>query len=246
MKNVLIIGASSAIAEACARLWAARAAKLFLVARDLSKLQTIMADLRIRGAASVAIGKMDATDTAAHAAMLQAAIDDLGHIDIVLIAHGTLAKQIDCEQDVALTMQEFANNATSVIALLTILATQLCTQKHGAIGVITSVAGDRGRASNYVYGSAKAAVATFCEGLRARLFQHGVSVTDIRPGFVATPMTQDLPLPKALLVKPEVIAGRIVASIERGRAVVYVPWFWAEIMWIIRQLPRFIFHRLKL
>jgi decaprenylphospho-beta-D-erythro-pentofuranosid-2-ulose 2-reductase len=246
MKNVLIIGANSAIARACAREWAVQGAKFFLVGRDATKLASVAADLQVRGANAAIAWQMDVVDFGAHAAMLEAAVAELSQIDLVLIAHGTLAKQIDCELDSTISVQEFTNNATSVIALLTIVANQLSRQGHGAIGVITSVAGDRGRASNYVYGSAKAAVATFCEGLRARLFKQGITVTDIRPGFVATPMTQDLPLPKALVVKPEAIAGRIISGIESGKAVLYVPWFWSVVMWIIRRLPRFVFHRLKL
>lgn len=246
MKHILIIGATSAIATACARLWAAEGSQLFLVGRDADKLQALAGDLKVRGAEAVATFEMHAEDTASHAEMLTTALLFLGELDIALIAHGTLPDQSACEGDAELTLREFATNGTSVIALLTLLANQFQRQQAGAIGVITSVAGDRGRPSNYVYGSAKAAVSTFCEGLRARLFKAGVSLTDIRPGFVATPMTQGLPLPATLVAQPEAVAKRIVAGIERKADVLYVPAFWQLIMLIIRSIPRQIFKRMTL
>lgn len=246
MKRILIIGATSAIATACTRLWAAQGAQLFLVARDADKLRALSDDLRVRGAASVTPFTLEATDTPQHATMLASALEALGAIDIALIAHGTLPDQAVCEADASEALREFANNGTSVIALLTLLANQFERQRSGAIGVITSVAGDRGRPSNYVYGSAKAAVSVFCEGLRARLFKASVSLTDIRPGFVATPMTQGLPLPAPLVVRPEVVAKIIVSGIEKRVDVLYAPAFWWPIMILIKLIPGFIFKRMKI
>jgi short-subunit dehydrogenase len=246
MKRVLIIGATSAIATACARIWATQRAHLFLVARDSAKLDALAGDLNVRGAAAVHRFAMDANDTDAHGRMLDAALQALGQIDIALIAHGTLPDQAACEADATLTLRELATNGMSVIALLTALANVFERQHSGAIGVITSVAGDRGRPTNYVYGSAKAAVSVFCEGLRARLFKASVSLTDIRPGFVATPMTQNLSLPPMLVSQPAVVAKRIVAGIERNVDVLYAPAFWALIMTIIRNIPRAMFKRMNL
>jgi short-subunit dehydrogenase len=246
MKAVLVIGATSAIATACARIWATQGAGLFLVARDGAKLEALAGDLTVRGAAAVHSFAMDANDIEAHAQMVGAAIRALGRIDVALIAHGTLPDQTACEADAALTLRELATNGTSVIALLTVLANVFGQQRGGAIGVITSVAGDRGRPTNYVYGSAKAAVSVFCEGLRARLFKAGVSLTDIRPGFVATPMTRHLSLPQLLVAQPNAVARRIVAAIERKSDVVYVPAFWALLMMIIRNIPRRVFKRMTL
>lgn len=246
MKKILIIGATSAIATACARIWAAQGASLFLVARDAEKLQALCADLEVRGAAAVAAFCMNAENTDTHAAMLEGALRALGQLDVALIAHGTLPAQQACEADANLTLREFSTNGTSVIALLTVLANQFEAQRNGAIAVISSVAGDRGRPSNYVYGSAKAAVSVLCEGLRARLFKVGVSVTDIRPGFVATPMTAGLPLPERLVAQPEQVARRIVAGIDRKVDVLYAPAFWSLIMFVIRSIPRFVFKRMKL
>lgn len=246
MKRVLIIGATSAIAGACARLWAEQGSELFLVARNAEKLEQVAADLRIRGARAVATHCLEATDIAAHPAMLESCLAALQQIDIALIAHGTLPDQRACEREVGEALREFANNATSVIALLTLLANQFELQRCGSLAVISSVAGDRGRPSNYLYGTAKAAVSTFCEGLRARLFKVGVHVITIKPGFVDTPMTRGLPLPAALVAKPEQVAQRIVKGIERRVATLYTPGFWALIMLIIRTIPQPIFKRLNL
>lgn len=245
MSNILVVGATSAIAGACARQWALRGDRLFLVGRDSEKLAGQAADLRVRGA-EAEVFVMDANNLAAHPAMLADAVAWLGSIDIALVAHGTLPDQKACEADPVLAMQEFATNGSSVMALLALLANRVESQRHGALAVITSVAGDRGRPSNYVYGSAKAAVSVFCEGLRARLFKAGCSVTDIRPGFVATPMTQGLPLPARLVATPEAVARRIVAGIDRGADVLYAPSFWWGIMWVIRHIPRAVFKRLSL
>ncbi|MDR0735347.1 MAG: SDR family oxidoreductase [Zoogloeaceae bacterium] len=246
MKRVLIVGATSAIAAACARRWAADGARFFLAARDAEKLAAVASDLGARGASEVIPFQMDASDTPAHAGMIREAFHAFQGLDIALIAHGTLPDQAACERDAALTLREFGVNGLSVIALLTSLAPRFEQQQGGALAVITSVAGDRGRPGNYVYGSAKAAVSTFCEGLRARLFRCGVTVTDIRPGFVATPMTRGLPLPGWLTSTPEAVAKRIVSGIERGADVLYTPFYWYFILCAIRLLPRAIFKRLKL
>jgi short-subunit dehydrogenase len=246
MRRVLIIGATSAIATACARRWAEEGADLFLVGRDAEKLDALARDLRVRGAAAARTVQMDANDVPAHSPMLAAAVEALGGIDVALIAHGTLPDQAACEADAALALREFSTNGASVIALLTVLANQFQAQRAGALAVITSVAGDRGRPSNYLYGSAKAAVSVFCEGLRARLLAAGVSLTDIRPGFVATPMTQGLRLPAVLVSQPHVVARQIVAGIDRKADILYVPGFWAAIMLVIRNIPRPVFKRLRL
>ncbi|MFJ3485193.1 SDR family oxidoreductase [Pseudomonas sp. NPDC090202] len=246
MKRVLIIGATSAIATACARLWASEGSDFFLVARNVDKLQQTAADLRARGAQNITLHEMDATDIEAHPLMLGRCLTALGQIDIALIAHGTLPDQKACEQDVGLAMREFANNGTSVIALLTTLATQFETQRCGSLAIISSVAADRGRPSNYLYGSAKAAVSTYCEGLQARLFKIGVHVTTIKPGFVDTPMTQGLSLPAALLAQPAQVAQRIVKGIANRVPTLYAPGFWGLIMLIIRSIPQPLFKRLNL
>ncbi|WP_395601409.1 SDR family oxidoreductase [Pseudomonas sp. A1230] len=246
MKKILIVGATSAIASACARLWAAERSEFFLVARDGQKLQQTCADLQARGARAVTSYEMDVSDTAGHALMFESCMAALQTVDICLIAYGSLPDQSECEQSVEVAEREFANNGSSTIALLTLLANQMAAQHRGTLAVISSVAGDRGRPSNYLYGAAKAAVTAFCEGLRARLFKTGVHVITIKPGFVDTPMTRGLALPALLVAQPDSVARRIVSGIERRTAVLYVPGFWAWIMWSIRAIPQPIFKRLNL
>ncbi len=246
MKRILVIGATSAIATACCRLWAEQGHEFFLVARDTEKLQQTAQDLEARGAKSVNSFTMDVLDTPQHALMLQQCISTHRQNDIALVAHGTLPDQAACEQDAELALQEFSINGSSVISLLSLLAEQFTLQRCGSLAVISSVAGDRGRPSNYLYGSAKAAVSAFCEGLHARLFKIGVHVITIKPGFVDTPMTQGLTLPKELVVPPEYVAKQIVSAINNKKAVLYTPRFWVLIMLIIRSIPTFIFKRLNL
>lgn len=245
MRKVLIVGATSAIAEAMARLLAAQGDLLYLVGRRAEALEAIAADLRVRGAARVQTEVMDANAIERHAALLDNADVALGGLDTVLIAHGTLSDQAACQQSVALTFQELHTNALSVIALLTLIANHFEAQRVGTIAVISSVAGDRGRQSNYVYGTAKAAVSTFLSGLRQRLYKSGVQVVTIKPGFVDTPMTRDFS--KGLLwAKPERVARDIVRAMENGKDVVYTPGFWWAIMQLIKSIPEFVFRRLPL
>lgn len=254
MKRYLVIGATSAIAQAVCREWLSMNAAdgeadpvdFYLVGRSADKLEQIGNDLQGRGARVVTTHSVDLVSTEAHEEMLQAAAEKLGGIDVVLIAHGTLPDQDACQADPAVALREFSINGAATIALLTRLGNMLEKQGHGVIAVITSVAGDRGRPSNYLYGSAKAAVSTFSEGLRARLFRSGVHVIDIRPGFVDTPMTQDLDLPPMLVSTPDKVAKRIVAGIHKRKDVLYVPGFWAFILWIIRCIPRSVFKRISL
>ncbi len=253
MKRYLIIGATSAIARACAREWLQAAAghpterpSFFLVGRDAKRLDQTAADLQARGARAVTTQTCEVADVATHPALLASALQALGHFDVVLIAYGSLPDQAACERNPSVALEQFAINATSVIALLTLIARHMEGQMQGTLAVITSVAGDRGRPSNYLYGSAKAAVSTFCEGLRARLFQTGVQVIDIRPGFVDTPMTEALDLPRRLVATPEQVAARIVRGVRRKRDVLYVPAFWFLIMTLIRAIPGVAFKRLKL
>jgi hypothetical protein len=245
VKKILIIGATSAIAEATARIWAKRGDELFLVARNNERLNLVAKDLKVRGAPKAHEYCIDANEFDRHIPMLDKAFGMLGAIDIVLIAHGTLSNQKECEQSVELTMQEIKTNALSVIALLTHLAGRFEKQGTGTIAVISSVAGDRGRASNYVYGSAKAMVSTFTSGLRQQLYKSGVSVVTIKPGFVNTPMTADFK--KGLLwVSAAKVGDLIVASCDTKNSEIYAPTFWWPVMIIIKLIPQIIFRKLIL
>ena len=246
MKKILVMGAGSAIAEATARVFAQRGDALFLVGRKADVLESMCADLRVRGAKTVGMHVMDANEFGGHEAMLNVAESSLGGLDAVLVAHGTLGDQKACEASVERTLQELNTNGVSVVALLTRVAARFEQRRAGMIVVISSVAGDRGRQSNYVYGSAKALVTAFTSGLRQRLYPLGVAVITIKPGFVDTPMTAAFPK-GALWAKPQRIAAGIVSAIDRGSAtVLYLPSFWRLIMLIIRSIPETVFRRLKL
>lgn len=245
MKRILIVGATSAIAAACSRRWAGPNVTFFLVGRTAVKLRQTADDLAARGAAAH-IHVLDMNNFDLHTGMLDACYGALKHIDIALVAHGTLPNQKACEQDAQLALKEFSSNGLSMIALLTDLANRMEAQKSGCIAVISSVAGDRGRPSNYLYGAAKATVTNFCSGLRARMHKSGVHVLTIKPGFVDTPMTQGLALPKLLLATPDDVAKDIVQAIRQSRDTLYTPWFWSYIMHVIIHIPSAVFKRLKL
>jgi decaprenylphospho-beta-D-erythro-pentofuranosid-2-ulose 2-reductase len=245
MKKVLIIGATSAMATDVARRYAQAGAALYLIARDHARLETLARDLRVRGAPQVDTALFDALDPTKHAAVLEQAERTLGGIDRVLIAHGTLPDQQACQSAYTESEQALRVNFLSPIAFLTWLANYFETRKSGNITVISSVAGDRGRQSNYVYGAAKGGLTTYLQGLRNRLCSVGVSVTTIKPGFVESPMTQHLPK-GPLFVSAHVVGARIYRAMERGESVVYTPFFWRLIMLIILHIPEFVFKRLKL
>ena len=245
MRRILIVGATSAIAEASARLFASRGDALFLVGRGESRLQAIAEDLKVRGAALAETFVLDARAMDRFPALVQNATQRLGGLDAALIAHGTLSDQAACQRSVELLREEFDINAISVMALCTLLAQQFETEGRGIIAVISSVAGDRGRQSNYVYGSAKAAVTAFTSGLRQRLYPKGVRVLTIKPGFVSTPMTAAFKK-GALWATPAKVAADLVRAMDRGSSVIYTPWFWRPIMWVIRSVPETVFRRLRL
>lgn len=244
--NVVIIGATSAIAQAVARLYAASGARFFLVARHEERLATVAADLKARGATSVETASADLADLSTHASLVARLHAALGTLDRVLIAHGTLSNQKACETDVAVLIREIGINFLSAASLLTHIANVMEPQKSGSIAVIGSVAGDRGRQSNYVYGSAKAGLAAFVQGLRHRLSRAGVNVTLVKPGFVDTPMTAGLAKGGPLWAQPEKVAQDIRGAMDRGAAVIYTPWFWRWIMTIIVAVPDAIFRRTRL
>ena len=246
MSRILIVGATSAIAEAVAREFAVRGDQLFLVGRRAAALEAIAADLKLRGSANTHVRVQDANDLSAHAGMIEAASAAMGGLDMALLAHGTLPDQDACAASVERTLAEFQTNALSHIALCTLIANRFEARGSGTLAVISSVAGDRGRASNYVYGSAKAAVTAFTSGLRQRLHGKGIAVVTIKPGFVDTPMTAAFDKKGPLWASPEAVAKSIVRGMLSGAPVVYTPWFWWTIMQIIKNVPERIFRKLRL
>jgi decaprenylphospho-beta-D-erythro-pentofuranosid-2-ulose 2-reductase len=239
-KRILVLGATSAIAMAVMRQLVTPSAHFFLVARSKEKLTAVAQDLLVRGATRVDMIVADLDDTQAHPQMLGVATSQLGTVDLALIAHGVLGDQAVAEREYSATEPILVTNFLSAVSLLTWLANYCESQGRGTLAVISSVAGDRGRKSNYVYGSAKAGLDAFLSGLRNRCDRSGVQVLTIKPGFVATPMTAHIPKNR-LFATPEQVATSILNSIRRRKDVVYVPWFWRPIMAIIRAIPERIF-----
>jgi decaprenylphospho-beta-D-erythro-pentofuranosid-2-ulose 2-reductase len=194
-RNILILGATSAIAQATGRLLAEQGASFFLVARDPRKLSAVSDDLRTRGATAVFAVALNLDDLDAHAAMLASAVQTLGSIDLALLAHGVLGDQAAAEADARVAEAVYRTNFLSPASLITWLANYFEGRGQGCLAVISSVAGDRGRKSNYVYGASKGALTILLDGARNRLDRMGVHVLTIKPGFVATPMTAHLPRP---------------------------------------------------
>lgn len=239
------MGATSAIAIATCRRLAARKASFYLVARSESKLEAVAADLLTRGASAVTLNVMDLDDPAQHPQMLASAASTLGGIDLALIAHGVLGDQQQAQADYSSTAPILRTNLLSPISLCTWLGNYFAAQRSGVLAVISSVAGDRGRQSNYVYGTSKGALNIFLDGLRNRVDRLGVQVLTIRPGFVATPMTAHLRR-NALFADPDTIARGILQAIRRRKDVVYLPPVWAAIMFVIRGIPQAIFKKLNM
>lgn len=248
MTRIAIFGATSAIATACARIWTRQGASLYLIARDADKLEALLADLRVRGAPGQRIeaARADLNDLDRHEQLLEQAEQSLGGLDVVLIAHGTLPDQAACEESIALALNEIKTNALSVVSIASHAANRMQARGSGAIAAISSVAGDRGRQSNYVYGSAKGMVSLFMQGLRNRLAKRGVAVITIKPGFVDTPMTAQFDKKGPLWAQPETVARGIVDAIAKRKDVVYLPGIWRLIMLVIRHIPEAIFKRLSL
>jgi hypothetical protein len=245
MSNILILGATSAIAKHTTRLFAADESSLYLVARKKDKLAAMKQDMLVRGAKNVYYESLDLADDKQHEKLIQRALSSMGSIDIVLIAYGTLSDQSKSSENYQNTLAELQINCLSVISLLTLLTPIFEHQGSGSIAVITSPAGDRGRQSNYIYGTAKGALTIFLQGLRNRLAISKVHVLTIKPGFVDTPMTKDFK--KGFLwVGPEVISKGIYHAIKKKKETVYLPFFWRYIMLIIKLIPEKIFKYLSL
>jgi short-subunit dehydrogenase len=238
MERVLVFGATSAIAAEVARIHHARGDRLHLVARSEEKLSALASSLR-----GVSAGTADFADTRALVNVVTAALATLGGADRVLIAHGDLGDQLATERSFDEAEHVLLVNFMSVVALLIPIANYLESQRSGRIGVITSVAGDRGRPRNYTYGAAKGGLSIYLQGLRTRLLDADVTVTNLKLGPVDTPMTVSHEK-NVLFGKPEPVAKDIVAAMDRGEAEAYVPWYWRGIMPVVKNTPEALYRRL--
>jgi decaprenylphospho-beta-D-erythro-pentofuranosid-2-ulose 2-reductase len=244
MAKVLILGATSPIARLLALRFGAEGAQLYLAARDADEAARIAADVTVRTGAAAASGPFDATEFASHDQFMRAAVDALGGLDGVIVCFGTLGDEDAAQRDPAAALATLHQNFTGAVSLLTLAARQLESQRGGFMIVIGSVAGDRGRARNYVYGAAKGALAIFAQGLRGRLARAGVHVLTVKLGTVDTRMTWGRE-GALLAVAPAAAADRIFAAWRRRAEVVYVPWFWRPIMTGLKLVPERLFKRVS-
>lgn len=247
VKKIVIIGATSSIAEQCARLWVAQGpVALTLVGRDPVRTGSVATDLRVRGAqASVDVRSVDFEDARAIGA-LATALAAAGPIDLVLIAHGSLPDQPACQRDLGACAAALSVNGVSPVLFAEAFAAAFEAAGRGTLVVIGSVAGDRGRRSNYVYGAAKGLVTRYVQGLQHRFAGSAVKVVLVKPGPTDTPMTAHLKQQGAHMATPEEVARLIVDGAARGTATVYAPKKWALIMMVIRHLPAVIFNKMNI
>jgi decaprenylphospho-beta-D-erythro-pentofuranosid-2-ulose 2-reductase len=247
-RRILVLGATSGIAEATIRLWASRGDSLFLVARSPDRLAAVAADARVRGASLVETAVADLDNTAAHPELLAHAINALGGLDVAYLAVGLLGDQGRAERSFTEASQILHTNFVAPASLLTWLA-NYCAQRHaGTLAVLSSVAGDRGRKSNYVYGSSKAGLTAFVDGLRNRVDREGVRVMTIKPGPVKTSMTEGMK-GEGKFADVNKVAATIVKAIDRGPKgpdVLYVPGIWRIIMGVVRIIPEGRFKKMDL
>jgi decaprenylphospho-beta-D-erythro-pentofuranosid-2-ulose 2-reductase len=245
MKKILILGATSGIALEVQRQLARQGHELLLVARSPQRLAELQVDLTIRGAQQVLTYSADLSSIQHHAAILDFVRRTFPGFDTVLLAYGSMRNQKDSESSVDILLEELQVNFVSAAAILTLFAADLERRRTGCIAVITSVAGDRGRRSNFVYGSAKGALSLFLQGLRSRLHPAGVRVITIKPGPVQTSMTDHLPN-SARFADPEQVARDIVRALEqRSPDVLYTPKMWRYVMSAVRHIPETVFKRLS-
>jgi short-subunit dehydrogenase len=242
----LVLGASSAIARAFARVAASEGADVILAGRDRDDLDKSAADVALRSGRRATVLDFDALDYPSHETVIARAREAAGAGTLnIFIAFGTMPAQAEIDRDVKLAFRTIESNYTGAVSILQAAAPVLEAQKRGAVVVLSSVAGDRGRIKNYVYGSAKAGLTAYLQGLRARLFRSGVGVTTVKPGFVDTAMTFGLP-GMFLVASPESVARACLAAARRGKEEIYFPFFWWGIMMIIRNIPERIFKRLSI
>jgi short-subunit dehydrogenase len=243
MSYILIVGAKSDIAKAVAREYAKNGYDIYLVGREIGELEEFATDLRVRTQRDIRLVTLDILDFDSH----QSFYDELEHKPLgVITAVGYLGDQDKAQDDMAQTLQIINTNYTGVVTLLNIIANDFEARKSGFIVGISSVAGDRGRKSNYLYGSAKAGFSAYLSGLRNRLYESQVSVMSVKPGFVATKMTEDMELPQKLTALPEEVAEDIFNAQQNGKDILYTKWIWRYIMFIITSIPEFIFKKMSI
>ncbi|MGA2353822.1 MAG: SDR family oxidoreductase [Terriglobales bacterium] len=244
-KKIVVLGATSGIAVEVERLLARQGHELLLIARSPQRLAELRADLLVRGSSNVLTYSADLASIQGHAAVFDFVRRSLPEYDTVLLAYGSMHDQNDSETSVDILLEELQVNFVSATAILTLFAADLEQRRTGCIAAITSVAGDRGRRSNYVYGSAKGALSLFLQGLRSRLYPAGVRVMTIKPGPVQTSMTDHM-RHSARFADPEQVARDIVRALERRSPdILYTPKIWRYVMTAVEHIPETLFKRLS-
>jgi len=245
MKKIIMLGATSGIALEIQRQLARRGCELILVARSPQRLAEIQTDLVARGARRVLTYSADLACIRQHAGIFDFARGMFPDLDTVLVAYGSMHNQKDSETSIDVLLEELQVDFVSAAAILNLFAADLERRRTGCLAAITSVAGDRGRRSNYVYGSAKGGLSLFLQGLRSRLYPSGVRVITIKPGPVRTPMTDHMPH-ASRFADPEHVARDIVRALERRSPdVLYTPKIWRYIMTAVQLIPEIVFKRLS-
>jgi len=247
MKTIVIVGARSGIAKECAKLWLkSQAVHLYLVVRSSLETESLAVDLQIRSPSSlIEVLQADFMDTQSIQDVTRS-IAAKNAIDITLIAHGTLPDQQEAEQNLDLCKQTLDINGVSPCLFAEAFANEMKDQASGSIAVIGSVAGDRGRRSNYIYGAAKGLVARYVEGMQHRFANGPLVICLIKPGPTATPMTEHLQGAGVKMAPASLVARDIIEGVAKGSRVIYTPRKWQIIMLIIRHLPTFIFNKMNI
>jgi decaprenylphospho-beta-D-erythro-pentofuranosid-2-ulose 2-reductase len=244
--SLLVLGANSLIAQAAAAGFAEAGHEIILAGRNLEEMQKLAGDFNIRYNIKCSGEKFDGLDYNSHKKFLEDVLAKIPDLNYVLIAFGYLGTQEKAQADFNEAHKIIDTNYTGVVSITELIASEFESRKKGTIAIISSVAGDRGRQSNYMYGSAKAGLTAYTSGLRSRLFKSGVNVVTVKPGFVNTPMTYGMPLPKPLVASPQKVGRDIYKAMNKGKSIVYTPFYWKWIMAIVKSIPEFIFKKLKL
>lgn len=243
---IVVFGATSTICRQVALELVEPHDRVCLAARNLSELSRVAADLQIRNRPGLIFTRpFDTDDFDAHNSLVQDIYQCLGRLDIVIVGTGMLGDQMAARGSIPAITQIINSNFLGIATVLAPVADIMETQCSGRIAVLSSVAGDRGRQSNYIYGSAKSGISAYLSGVRNRLFARGITVSTIKLGFVDTKMIAGM-RGAFLRASPHKVAKDIVASLERGAGIVYLPWFWRYIMLVIRSIPESFFKRLRL
>ncbi len=243
MNYVLIIGAKSDIAKELAKIYAKNSFNLYLSGRNKNEIELIAKDINIRFGVKTLAKELDVTDYKTHKTFYNSLNPKPAG---VIIASGYMAEQKECEKDFEKSLNTINTNFTGAVSILNIIANDFEEKKKGFIVGISSVAGDRGRKTNYIYGSSKAAFTAYLSGLRNRLSASGVKVLTVKPGFVDTKMTRGMDLPARLTAKPEIVAKAIFKAQKKGKDILYTKGIWRYIMLIIRHIPEFIFKKMSI